>query len=161
MQGMSWMLGPHGFRDSWFGVPEGVVLMVVSTTLLAVGFAWLRHVLGMDEILASARWRYRDRGRIDGLKRTIESLIEMPFTRTSGWWATRIEFALAGGALLAAVIVPIILPGTVGGGMSPQWPVAALTLVGYAGIAFGIRWMRRIYLSPLEVDPEVGFRYRG
>ena len=160
MLDVAWMLGPYGF-GSPSGLPEDVLLMAVSATLTAVGLAWLHHVLGMDEILGGARWRYRDRARIERLVRTIESLIEVPFTRTAGWWVTRIEFTLAGGALLAAIIVPIILPGTVGGGMSPGRPGAVLTLLGYAGIAFGIRWMRRIYLSPLEVDPEVGFRYRG
>jgi hypothetical protein len=39
-------------------------------------------------------------------------------------------------------------------------PALALGLLGYAGILVGIRWMRRIYLSPLELDAEVRWRYR-
>jgi hypothetical protein len=154
------MLGSHSFRESPFGLPDGVVLLVVSTTLMALGAAWVRHILGMDEVLRGGRWRYRDRGRMERLKRTIGSLVEVPFTRTPGWWATRIEFAVAGGALVVATIAITGLPDVVGY-RSTGWPVVALTLLGYAGIVFGIRWMRRIYLSPLEVDPEVGFRYRG
>jgi hypothetical protein len=154
------MLGSHSFRESPFGLPDGVVLLVVSTTLMALGAAWVLHILGMDEVLRGGRWRYRDRGRMERLKRTIGSLVEVPFTRTPGWWATRIEFAVAGGALVVATIAITGLPDVVGY-RSTGWPVVALTLLGYAGIVFGIRWMRRIYLSPLEVDPEVGFRYRG
>jgi hypothetical protein len=154
------MLGSHSFRESPFGLPDGVVLLVVSTTLMALGAAWVRHILGMDEVLRGGRWRYRDRGRMERLKRTIGSLVEVPFTRTPGWWATRIEFAVAGGALVVATITLTGLPDVLGY-RSTGWPVVALPLLGYAGIVFGIRWMRRIYLSPLEVDPEVGFRYRG
>jgi hypothetical protein len=154
------VLGSHAFRESPFGLPDGVVLLVVSTTLMALGAAWVLHILGMDEVLRGGRWRYRDRGRMERLRRTIGSLVEVPFTRTPGWWATRIEFAVAGGALAVATIAITGLPDVVGY-RSTGWPVVALTLLGYAGIVFGIRWMRRIYLSPLEVDPEVGFRYRG
>jgi hypothetical protein len=154
------MLGSHSFRESPFGLPDGVVLLVVSTTLMALGAAWVLHILRMDEVLRGGRWRYRDRGRMERLRRTIGSLVEVPFTRTPGWWATRIEFAVAGGALAVATIAITGLPDVVGY-RSTGWPVVALTLLGYAGIVFGIRWMRRIYLSPLEVDPEVGFRYRG
>ena len=154
------MLGPDRF-GSLFGLPDSVVLLATSTTLMAVGLVWVHHVLGMDEVLRGARWRYRDRGRVERLRRTIASLIRVPFTRTFGWWATRIEFALAGGALLVGTIALGGLPGALGYRSSAGLSLVALTVLGYAGIVFGVRWMRRIYLSPLEVDPEVGFRYRG
>lgn len=141
------------------GLPNAVTMVVASMTFAVVGFAWLHHTLGMDEILGEARWRYRERGRIDALKRTIESLVEVGSTRTFGWWATRIEFALAAGALVVATGALASVAGDVGG-RPLEGPVAALTVAGFAGIVFGIRWMRRIYLSPLELDPEIGFRYR-
>jgi hypothetical protein len=142
-----------------FGLPNDLVTMTVSITLAAVGLAWLHRTLGTDELVARAAWRYRDRGRIAGIVHTIRSLVELPLTQTVGWWATRIEFALAAAALLVATLGLAGLQPALGS--SPMaLPVFGLSLVGYAGIVVGIGWMRRIYLSPLELDPEVRWRYR-
>jgi hypothetical protein len=148
-------------QTSLFDRPEAVTLMVVSTTLMVVGLAWIHHITGFDDVAGGARWRARDGGRAAAIKRELRSLIELPFSQTAGWWVTRIEFALATGALVFATIAVSRLPAYLGPDWTAAWPAAVLTLAAYAGIVFGIRWMRRIYLSPRELDPDIVFRYRG
>lgn len=142
-----------------FGIPDAITTMIASLTLAIVGLAWLHRIFDADQLLGRATWRYRDREHEGSLVEAIVSLIDTLFAHTFGWWVTRIEFALATGALLLATLVlgtprPPALSGPL------VVPALALGLLGYAGILVGIRWMRRIYLSPLELDAEVRWRYR-
>ena len=143
------------------GVPGGVSQLLASGALLLVGFLWMRHLIEPGPFLrGESRWRYRDRARMERMRRAIRSLVAWPGSRTSGWWATRIEFGLAGVMLALATVA---LPGALsfGGFHGPSTlEILATSGVGYAGILTGIWWMRRIYLAPLEADPEAGWRYR-
>ena len=148
-------------RSSILGLPANVVIMLAAIGMLVVGFLWIRHVIEPEPFLrGESRWRYRERGRVDRIRRMIHSLIAWPRSRTSGWWATRLEFGLAGAMLVlatAALQVGLSNRGIHG----PSTPaILATSGVGYAGMLIGIRWMRRIYLAPLETDRAVGWRYR-
>jgi hypothetical protein len=148
-------------RPSLVGLPSSVVLMVATVALMVIGFLWLHRTLEPGPLVrGESRWRYRDRARMEHIRRAIRSLVARPGFRTSGWWATRIEFGLAGFMLALATVA---LPGalSVGGFHGPSTlEILATSSVGYAGILIGIWWMRRIYLAPLEADSEAGWRYR-
>ena len=149
-------------RPSLFGLPSSVVLMVVTVGLMVIGFLWLHRTFEPGPLVrGESRWRYRDRARMERIRRAIRSLIAWPGSRTSGWWATRIEFGLAGFMLALATVA---LPGalSVEGFHGPSTlEILATSGVGYAGILIGIWWTRRIYLAPLEAGPEAGWRYRA
>ena len=148
-------------RSSIFGLPANVAIMFAAIGLLLVGFLWIRHIIEPGPFLrGESRWRYRDRGRVDAIRRAIRSLTVWPRSRTSGWWATRLEFGLAG-VMLALATVGLQYALSSGGIHGPSTlEILATSGVGYAGILSGIWWMRRIYLAPLETDPAVGWRYR-
>ena len=148
-------------RSSILGLPVSVVMLLVGIGLIAAGFLWMRHTLEPGPLVrGEGRWRYRDRRRVERFRAAIHSLIVWPRSRTSGWWATRLEFGLAG-VMLAIATVGLQYALSLGGLRGPSMlEILATSGTGYAGILFGIWWMRRIYLAPLETDPEVGWRYR-
>jgi len=154
-------------RPSLLGLPPQVVLMFGAVGLTVIGFLWLRHTLQPGPFVrGEARWRYRDRSRIQRVRQLLAEGDQSIRARTRGWWFTRLEFALAAVmAAIAAALLPVVvdsLAPTFGGSPAIPLPVAMLMpLSGYGGILFGIWWMRRIYVAPLETDPEVGWRYRG
>ena len=128
---------------------------------MAIGFLWIRHTFEPGPFVrGESRWRYRDRGRVDRIRRSIRSLMVWPRTRTQRWWATRLEFGVAG-AVLAVGTAALQAALSSGGFYGPSTlEILATSGLGYAGILFGIWWMRRIYLAPLETDPEARWRYR-
>ncbi len=85
----------------------------------------------------------------------------MPFSRTPGWWATRLEFAIA--------IAPrSLLPRAAGscreastfGARTARGSRLAWLVIGDAGILVGLAWMIRIYRAPLRMDSKAYWRYR-
>jgi hypothetical protein len=144
------------------GVPYPMSQLLIAAGLSLFGFLWIRHIIEPGPFLrGESVWRFRDRGRVDRVRRAVRSLIAWPRSRTSGWWATRLEFGLAGVILALATIGLQSALSFVGVYGPATLAVLATTGAGYAGILLGIRWMRRIYLAPLEADPEVGWRYRA
>jgi hypothetical protein len=149
-------------RASVLGLPAQVVLMLGAVGLMVIGFLWLRHSLQPGPLVrGESHWRYRDRPRMQRVRQLLAEGDQSIRARTRGWWITRLEFGLAASALLVATLVvgqymfstpTFYRVSTLG--------VLAMSGAGYAGIAIGLRWMRRIYLAPLETDPQVGWRYR-
>ena len=149
------------------GVPGGVSQLLISGGLLLIGFIWLRHILEPGPLQrGESRWRYRHRARLQRIRQWLaEGDQTLRPSRTRGWYLTRLEFAMAG---LVAVIAGACLPTALA--MSRFWsgaftpvPAELLALVplsGYAGIAFGIWWMRRLYTAGLRADSEARWRYR-
>ena len=147
------------------GLPGGVSHLLISGGMLLIAFLWIRHNIepGPD-LRGESRWRYRHRARLLRFRQWLaEGDQTLRPRRTRGWYWTRLEFSLAA---LVAVIAVVCLPSTLqlfaprfGGGAS--LPLAALIpLSGYAGIAFGIWWMRRLYTAGLRTDSEAPWRYR-
>jgi hypothetical protein len=134
--------------------------------LMVIGFLWLRHTLEPGPFLrGESRWRYRDRPRLQRARQWLAEGDQSIRARTRGWWLTRLEFALAAViAVIAAASLPGVLawfaPSFGGPGGMPMPQALIVPIAGYAGILFGIWWMRRIYLAPLETDPKVRWRYR-
>jgi hypothetical protein len=149
-------------RASILGLPAQVVIMFGAVGLTVIGFLWLRHTLQPGAFVrGESRWRYRDRPRLQRVRQLLAEGDQSVRARTRGWWLTRLEFALAIGALILATLAI----GEYGFGATTFYRISTLEIlvtsgVGYAGIVIGLRWMRRIYLAPLETDPQVGWRYR-
>jgi hypothetical protein len=149
-------------RASILGLPAQVVIMFGAVGLTVIGFLWLRHTLQPGPFVrGESRWRYRDRPRLQRVRQLLAEGDQSVRARTRGWWLTRLEFALAIGALILATLAI----GEYGLGATTFYRISTLEIlvtsgVGYAGIVIGLRWMRRIYLAPLETDPQVGWRYR-
>jgi hypothetical protein len=147
-------------RPTLFGLPPELVLFAFGATMVVLGFLWLRHTLGPDPLArGEARWRYRDRDRLLRLREWLaQGDASVRRARTRGWWLTRIEFGLAGGALAIATLGLTSAPGFRHG---LSVPAVAVSAVGYGGIVFGIWWMRRLYRSPLrDAEPRHAWRYR-
>ena len=65
-------------RSSIFGLPANVVIMLAAIGMLVVGFLWIRHIIEPGPFLrGESRWRYRERGRVDSVRRLIRSLIDL------------------------------------------------------------------------------------
>ena len=149
-------------RASIFGLPANVVMLLVGMSLLAVGFFWIRHIIEPgSHMRAESRWRYRSQARLQRIRQWLaEGDQTVRSARTCGWYLTRLEFGLAG-VMLAIATVGLQYVLSLGGLHGPSMlEILATSGTGHAGILFGIWWMRRIYLAPLETDPEVGWRYR-
>lgn len=141
-------------RASIFGLPVDLVYLVGVAALLAFGFLWVRHSLGPDELTrGDARWRYRDRG----VRHAIADLVHDLRSRTGGWWATRIEFAVAIGSLGFVVLAVVWLPSFA---RSSSLLAAAPTAIGLVGIVIGLVAMVRIYRAGLREDAATSWRYR-
>jgi hypothetical protein len=149
-------------RQSVFGLPASVAVMLGAIGLMVVGFLWLRHNVEPGPFLrGESHWRYRDRPRGQRIRQWLAEGDQSIRARTRGWWMTRLEFALAAGALvLATLILGEYAFGNTSFYRNSTLGILGTSGLGYAGILFGLRWMRRIYLAPLETDPEVGWRYR-
>ena len=87
----------------------------------------------------------------------------MRLSRTPGWWATRLEFAIAISlAIMAAVVALVVMPeGSMFGRDNPPRQLVWLgqLTVGSAGILIGLAWMVRIYRAPLRMDSKAYWRY--
>ena len=146
-------------RASILGLPANVVIMLAGMAMLAVGFLWIRHTFEPGAFVrGESRWRYRDRPRLQQVRQWLAEGDQSIRARTRGWWLTRLEFALAAAIVaVAAALLPAVLGGfdpTIGG------PAKLVPLSGYAGIAFGIWWMRREYTAGLRADSKARWRYR-
>ena len=145
------------------GVPGGVSQLLVAGAMLLVGFLWIRHIIEPGPFLrGESRWRYRHRARLQRFRQWLaEGDQTLRPQRTRGWYLTRLEFALAAVvALIAAACLPAVL-GLVAPRFGGGDAVAALVpLLGYAGIVFGIWWMRRLYTAGLRADSDARWRYR-
>ena len=94
----------------------------------------------------------------------------MKSERTWAWWATRIEFAIAIGAVLVAVLWLLVLGGVNSPTFTGNDPIrlGTLLLPGWLSISiaallaalFGVAWMIRIYRNLREPEPP-SWRYRG
>ena len=82
----------------------------------------------------------------------------MRLSRTPGWWATRLEFAIA----IAALAVPALVFMSVLSQFhhEPIGYVSAMTVAGSTGVVIGLAWMIRIYRAPLRMDAKAYWRYR-
>ena len=148
------------------GVPSGVSQLLISGGLLLIGFLWIRHIIepGPD-VRGESRWRYRQRSRLDQLRQWLaEGDQTLRPQRTRGWYWTRLEFALAGFvAGIAVACLPAVMDAFLAPFASPAIPLPLALIVplsGYAGIAFGIWWMRRLYTAGLRADSDARWRYR-
>ena len=153
-------------RASILGLPASVVVMLGAMGLMIIGFLWLRHMSEPGPFLrGESRWRYRDRPRLQRVRQWLAEGDQSIRARTRGWWLTRLEFALAAViAAIAAACLPAVLAWfapTFGGPGAMPMPLALIVpLSGYAGILFGIWWMRREYTAGLRADSEARWRYR-
>jgi hypothetical protein len=148
-------------RASILGLPAQVVIMFGAVGLTVIGFLWLRHTLQPGPFVrGESRWRYRDRPRLQRVRQLLAEGDQSVRARTRGWWLTRLEFALAIGALILATLAIGKYVATTTLDRISTLEILVTSGVGYAGIVIGLRWMRRIYLAPLETDPQVGWRYR-
>ena len=134
---------------------------VLFTTLLVGALAFLyvvRRIADVGPLVkGEARWRYRSRALRERLGRARMWLA--PFVRTPGWWATRLEFAIA----IVAVFVPLLLiPVLTVPNLGDASPSTSLAIVGVAeaAILVGLAWMIRIYRAPLRMDSKAYWRYR-
>jgi hypothetical protein len=143
---------PATFTPTW---------LVTSAALMAIGLAWTHHSLTPGAPIAgAARWRDRGRALRHGIRHALHALLEWQGTdQPLRWWVTRIEFGLAAAAAVIGTGAMLVL-------MPLRYREPAhleavgLAALAYAGIWAGMWWMRRIYLAPIEVDPEVHWRYR-
>jgi hypothetical protein len=149
------------------GVPGGVSQLLVAGGFLLVGFLWIRHIIEPGPLLrGESRWRYRHRARLQRFRQWLaEGDQTLRPQRTRGWYLTRLEFALAAlVAIIAVACLPAVLdlfaPRFGGGESVPPQVTALIPLSGYAGITFGIWWMRRLYTAGLRSDSDARWRYR-
>ena len=135
-----------------------ILVLAVSLVLAIAGLVLIRRI-GDPGPLArgEARWRYRDRARIEGPNR-IAASFQLP-RRTRGWWVTRMQFGIAVVALvLGHWSLMVQLEPTFGGVRIGLW--AMLPIAAYAGMWAGFVWMIRIYRAGLRNDSEATWRYR-
>src|SRR5918993_2777264 len=125
-------------RPSIFGLPHGVVVMLAATGMMVIGFLWLHRTFDPGPLVrGESRWRYRERGRLDRMRRVLHSLFAWPGSRTSGWWATRLEFGVAG-VILALATVGLQSAISHAGFHGPSTvEILATSGTGYAGILVG------------------------
>lgn len=136
------------------GVPIRVALPVIGL-LLAIGGILLVRRLSDPGPLArgEARWRYRD----SSLRARLEGALDGPVLpdRTRGWWLTRVEFGIALGMPL--LTVKLLLDSSWTGISAFLMPT---TIAGFAGMAFGLWWMFRIYRAGARNDADASWCYR-
>ena len=134
--------------------------------LLLVGFLWIRRIIEPGPFLrGESRWRYRHRARLQRIRQWLaEGDQTLRRNAPVGWYLTRLEFAVAAVvALIAAACLPAVVEFAprFGAGDAAPLPLALIVpLSGYAGIVFGIWWMRRLYTAGLRADSDARWRYR-
>ena len=144
------------------GLPNSVSGFIIAAGLMAIGFLSASSHLGYRSVRA----------------RRVALALSRPWTRRPGCdgrsdrsWSGRALAHSAGGQLASSSVSPARCsrwgrrrcrpPSHPGGFYGPSTlEILATSGLGYAGILFGIWWMRRIYLAPLETDPEARWRYR-
>ena len=136
------------------GLSQGLVVAVAVACCVA-GLYFMRGAADPGPLArGEAQWRYRSRPLRERIART-----RMRLSRTPGWWATRLEFAIAiGAALLPPLLVPAAMAPTFGD-VSPRMGLAWL-VIGEAASLVGLAWMIRIYRAPLRMDSKAYWRYR-
>ena len=142
------------FEDRGRGwVSQGLVLSVAVACCVA-GLYFMRGAADPGPLArGEARWRYRSRPVRERIGRA-----RMRLSRTPGWWATRLEFAIA----IAALAVPALVFMSVLSQFhhEPIGYVSAMTVAGSTGVVIGLAWMIRIYRAPLRMDAKAYWRYR-
>ena len=138
----------------------GMYWTVLFTALIGGTLALLyvvRRITDVEPLAkGDARWRYRSRALRERIGQARTWLV--PFYRTPGWLLTRLEFAIAIGAVL---LPPLLVPGVMAptfGDVSPLMGLAWL-VIGEAASLVGIAWMVRIYRAPLRMDSKAYWRY--
>ena len=141
---------------------SAALIIVVAIAGFAAGNYLIRRAADPGPLArGEARWRYRTRPMTERLAGTLSSLVPRP--RTTGWWATRIEFALAIAAATMAVVAWMFFTPTepIFGRAEPSREVVWLAqlAIGAVGILIGLAWMVRIYRAPLRIDSKAYWRY--
>jgi hypothetical protein len=80
---------------------------------------------------------------------------------TLGWWITRLEFAIAVGAVIAIPILHLSQPVLIGDARPDGFYLrqAATVLAAFLVAVVGLAWMVRIYRAPGRQAPPA-WRYR-
>jgi hypothetical protein len=134
-------------------IPLGVFVLFVLV-VGGLGFRYVVHRITDPGPLArgEARWRYRNRAVRERIVRAMTWLV--PVDRSAGWWATRIEFAVAIGSIATTALLDAALPGFGG-----RTTLPAVSLGALAVMLVGLAWMIRIYRAPLRLDSKAYWRY--
>lgn len=142
-------------RSSWFGLSADVVILGLAALPVLVGFLWIRHNSSPDELTrGEARWRYRDRESLASRIGIVPGTSMAD--RTGGWWATRIEFAVALGAL--AFVIGVLLLSAGEGAWHHDVRHLAPAVAGLVGIGIGLVAMVRIYRAGVTGDSRSTWR---
>ena len=134
---------------------DWVPIAVATAYCLALAFVIHRRLDTGPLVRGTARWRYRSRALRERVARARTTLVLVD--RTSGWWATRIEFAVAIAAIVSAVAVVLTAAAEPTFGGDPPMPL--FPLGGIAVMLVGLAWMVRIYRAPLRLDSTAYWRY--
>jgi hypothetical protein len=135
---------------------NGAVVIAILVVGYSLGVLMIRRSLDPGPLArGEARWRYRSRPHHERIGRARTWLA--PSHRTPGWWATRVEFAIA----ITAAFVPLLLgPAMTAPNFDDTPPSTVLPLLGVAeaSILVGLVWMVRIYRAPLRNDYKAFWR---